>query len=493
MEQAGRTPFAHSYSVTHTAEALHREFVDLPAGEGQDADVSVAGRIMARRAMGKLVFLDLQDHTRRIQVCLDAKQVGKEPWSEAKEWIVVGDIVGARGSMRRTKNGELSVYVRDWAMLTKSLLPLPSKFSGLTDVETRYRKRQVDMIVNPEVRQTFVLRARLASALRRQLDGLGFLEVETPVLHAEAGGATARPFETYHHALKRPLVLRIATELHLKRLIVGGLDRVYELGRVFRNEGLSVRHNPEFTSLELYQAYADYHDMMQLTETLISDAALELLGTTKVVYGDEDIDLTPPWRRVTMHDLVREKTSVDFAAEGVTLTDAVAAAHAAGVRKEALAGVLSVGEVVNVAFEELCESELRQPTFVTDHPVEVSPLARRHRSKAGLTERFELFVVGRELANAFSELTDPVDQRARFEAQAARKAAGDLEATGVDEEFLQALEQGMPPTGGVGIGVDRLAMLLSNSPTIRDVIAFPQLRREQGSSSEEGSSSEDLE
>lgn len=483
LKQAGLTPYAYRWQSTHTAQALQEKFVDLANGEEEDFEVAIAGRILARRVFGKLAFFNLQDETGTIQLYLEKKRIqeqmgeqDEQAFNHLKQLTDVGDFIGVQGTIKRTDKGELSVYVREYTVLTKSLLPLPDKWHGLTDIAKRYRQRYVDLIVNPSVRETFRRRAQITASIRRYLDEQGFIEIETPVLNSEAGGAEARPFVTYHNTMEMDLYLRIATELHLKRLIVGGFEKVFELGRVFRNEGISTRHNPEFTTIEVYQAYADYNDMMDLTEALICTAAERSVGSLQVPYQGETIDLTSPWRRVTMHDAVQEKTGLDFSTFE-TLEAAQKAASNVGIT--GVDDCESVGQVLNEAFEQKVEATLIQPTFILDYPVEISPLAKPHRSQPGLVERFELFIVGRETANSFSELTDPVDQRQRLEAQAARKEAGDLEAHGVDEDFITALEYGMPPTGGLGIGIDRLAMLLSDAASIRDVIAFPLLKPEK--------------
>ncbi|MGB7522261.1 MAG: lysine--tRNA ligase, partial [Spirulinaceae cyanobacterium] len=479
LKEAGLVPYAYRWRSSATAAQLQEKYQDLSNGEEVEAQVAIAGRILARRVFGKLAFFNLQDETGTIQLYLDKKRIQAEmsdldnPFNLLKKLTDVGDIIGVTGTIKRTEKGELSVYVREYTMLTKSLLPLPDKWHGLTDTEKRYRQRYVDLIVNPAVRETFRRRAKITAAIRRYLEKEGFLEVETPVLQGEAGGADARPFVTYHNTLEMELYLRIATELHLKRLIVGGFEKVFEMGRIFRNEGISTRHNPEFTSIELYQAYADYNDMMELTEDLICTVAQEVLGTLEISYQGTTVNLQKPWQRVTMQDLVKEKTGLDFS-KFADFATAKIAAESSGI--EIPHDCQTLGKLLNEAFEQKVESTLVQPTFVMDFPVEISPLAKPHRSQTGLVERFELYATGRELANSFSELTDPLDQRQRLEAQAAKKAAGDLEAQGVDEDFRAALEYGMPPTGGLGIGIDRLVMLLTDAASIRDVIAFPLLK-----------------
>ena len=481
LQAHGQPPYALRFAPSHRAAALQEAHADLANGAERDETVTVAGRILTRRVLGKLAFFTLADESGTVQLYLEraaleaAHPDNPDIFQQLTTLTDAGDWIGASGTLRRTDRGELSVKVRDWTMLSKSLQPLPDKWHGLADVEKRYRQRYLDLIVSPHTRETFRRRAVLVSTMRRWLDECGFLEIETPVLQTEAGGADARPFATHHNALDLPLTLRIATELHLKRLVVGGFERVYELGRIFRNEGVSTRHNPEFTSVEVYQAYADYTDMMVLTEELIAACCQAVCGTTVISYQGVAVDLTPPWTRATMHELVQRATGLDFQA----FPDRAAAAAAmAAADLEVPEAADSVGRLLVEAFEQRVEGSLIQPTFVLDYPVEVSPLARPHRSRPGLVERFELFIVGRETANAFSELIDPVDQRARLEQQQERRRAGDPEAQTVDEDFLHALEIGMPPTGGLGIGIDRLTMLLTDSPSIRDVIAFPLLRPE---------------
>ena len=481
LKKIGLIPYAYQWKSSHDAASLQDKYASLKNGEEVEVDVAIAGRIIARRVFGKLAFFSLQDESGTIQLYLDKKEIQahmselESAFNHLKKLTDTGDIIGVKGSIKRTEKGELSVKVKEYEILTKSLLPLPDKWHGLTDTEKRYRQRYVDLIVNPQVRQTFRRRAQITASIRRYLDKQGFIEIETPVLQSEAGGAEARPFITYHNTLEMDLYLRIATELHLKRLIVGGFEKVFEMGRIFRNEGVSTKHNPEFTSIELYQAYADYNDMMELTEAIITTAAEEVLGTLNITYQGEQIDLSTPWRRVTMNDIVKEKSGLDFEAF-LDFETAKTEVKKAGL--EVPETCQSLGKLLNEVFEQTVEESLIQPTFILDFPVEISPLAKPHRDKQGLVERFELYIVGRELANSFSELTDPIDQRERLEKQAEQKAAGDLEAHSVDEDFLTALEYGMPPTGGLGIGIDRLIMLLTDSASIRDVIAFPLLKNQ---------------
>ena len=484
LKSIGQGPYGLNFRPTNSAVDLQKKYADLPNGEEKTDEVSIAGRITSRRVMGKLAFFTLADETGTIQLFLEKAVLNQIKNSQPNEnnfenltsLVDSGDWIGVTGILRRTDRGELSIKVFEWSMLSKSLQPLPDKWHGLADVEKRYRQRYLDLIVNPQSRKTFRTRALLVSSIRRWLDEKDFLEIETPVLQSEAGGADARPFITHHNTLDLPLYLRIATELHLKRLVVGGFQRVYELGRIFRNEGMSTRHNPEFTSVEIYEAFADYFDMMELTEKLLSSVCEKICGSTKINYQEQEIDLKPPWRRATMHQLVQEFTGIDFELFGDNVDDTKAAMLREGLQVQDKAD--SVGRLLNEAFEQAVEPNLVQPTFVIDYPIEISPLARKHRSKKGLVERFELFIVGRETANAFSELIDPIDQKERLLLQQAKKEAGDLEAHSLDEDFINALEVGMPPTGGLGIGIDRFVMLLTDSPSIRDVIAFPLLRPE---------------
>ena len=484
LKNLGQGPYGLNFRPSDTSSALQEKYADLPNGEEKQEEVSIAGRITSRRVMGKLAFFTLADETGTIQLFLEKATLNQNEINENSKnnfenitsLVDSGDWIGVIGILRRTDRGELSIKVFEWSMLSKSLQPLPDKWHGLADVEKRYRQRYLDLIVNPQSKKTFRTRALLVSSIRRWLDEKDFLEIETPVLQSEAGGADARPFITHHNTLDLPLYLRIATELHLKRLVVGGFQRVYELGRIFRNEGISTRHNPEFTSVEIYEAFSDYFDMMELTEQLLSSVCEKICGSTKINYQEQEINLKPPWRRATMHELVQEFTGIDFELFLDDVQAAKAAMLSQGLKIPDKAD--TVGRLLNEVFEQVVEPKLVQPTFVMDYPIEISPLARKHRSKEGLVERFELFIVGRETANAFSELIDPIDQKERLLLQQAKKEAGDLEAHGLDEDFINALEVGMPPTGGLGIGIDRFVMLLTDSPSIRDVIAFPLLRPE---------------
>ncbi|HET7488630.1 MAG TPA: lysine--tRNA ligase [Acidimicrobiales bacterium] len=454
------------------AASLQAEFGGLEAGAETGATASVAGRLMLRRVQGKLAFGTLQDSSGRVQ--LFARK-GRTPDFDTFCALSLGDWIGVRGEVLKTRTGELSVSVDEWVLLAEARRSFPDKWHGITDVDTRYRQRYVDLWVTDEARRTFLLRSRLISLLRRFLEDRGFVEVETPIFHPVAGGAAARPFVTHHNALDLDLYLRIATELYLKRLVVGGFEKVFEVGRTFRNEGLSPRHNPEFTMLEVYEAYADYGDMMALTEGLVVHLATELCGTTHLTYGGRELDLTPPWRRATLTELVEEHAHVHVDVD-MPVEDLRKVAEDHGIEPQSGWGP---GKLVLEIYEKTTESQLWGPVFVCDYPQEVSPLARVHRERPGLVERFEAILAGRELANAFSELVDPDDQRRRFEDQARAKAAGDEEAMDLDEDFLRALDYGFPPTGGLGIGIDRLVMLLADAHHIRDVLLFPTLRPEQ--------------
>ena len=473
LQQAGQDPFERtSWPQSDYAQPVKDAFVDPAEGEHGPA-VCMAGRMMSKWVMGKASFADLRDCTGRIQLYVRREDVGVDEYQAFKKFDI-GDIVGVRGFVFRTKMGEISVHVTEIVLLSKSLLPLPEKFHGLKDQETRYRQRYVDLIMNPEVRKTFEVRSGFIRYMRRYLDERGYMEVETPVLNTIAGGAAARPFITHHNTLDIDMYMRIATELPLKRLIVGGMDRVYEIGRIFRNEGMDPKHNPEFTTVELYQAYADFHTMMDIAEGILSGAAKEILGTYQVEWQGEQVDLTPGWRRLTMVDAVREYAGVDFAA----ITDdaeAVAAAKAIGVEL-ADAAEKTWGNALYACFDQKVEEKLVQPTFITMYPVEVSPLTKRSPEDPRLTERFELFICHSELANAYSELNDPIDQRQRFEKQVEQRERGDEETEMMDEDFLTAMEYGMPPTGGMGMGIDRCVMLLTGSTSIRDVILFPTMK-----------------
>ncbi|NLT96142.1 MAG: lysine--tRNA ligase [Clostridia bacterium] len=468
LKEKGLNPFGSRFETTHKIQEIIDRAQELI--ENQE-EVVVAGRLMAKRGHGKAGFANLQDVSGQIQIYSRVNDVGEEAHDLFKK-ADIGDILGVSGTVFITHKGELTIAIKSLTILTKSLRPLPEKFHGLKDVELRYRQRYVDLIMNPEVKKTFILRSKIIKAMREFLDNKGFLEVETPTMHAIAGGAAARPFITHHNALDIDLYMRIALELHLKRLIVGGLEKVYEIGRVFRNEGISTKHNPEFTMMELYQAYADYHDMMKITEEMIAYIAEKCLGTTKITYQGTEIDLTPPWNRITMVDAVKKYAGVDFN----EIQNDPEAREAAKKLNISVPEDATKGSVLNEIFEEIVEPHLVQPTFVMDYPIEVSPLAKRKTDDPNFTYRFEAFIFCRELANAFSELNDPIDQKERFLKQVEQREKGDEEAHMMDEDFVRALEYGMPPTGGLGIGVDRLVMLLTDSPSIRDVILFPTLR-----------------
>ena len=471
LQQAGKDPFQITkYDVTHHSTDIKNNFEEL---EGKT--VRIAGRVMSKRVMGKASFCNVQDLPGNIQVYVARDSIGEESYADFKKYDV-GDIVGIEGEVFKTKTGEISVHASQVILLSKSLQILPEKFHGLTNTDIRYRQRYTDLIMNQDVKDTFVKRSKIISAIRRYLDGQGFLEVETPMLVSNAGGAAARPFETHYNALDEDVKLRISLELYLKRLIVGGMERVFEIGRVFRNEGLDTRHNPEFTLMELYQAYTDYYGMMDLTENMFRYVAQEVCGTTVIPYAEETIDLGKPFERLTMVDAVKKYAGVDFD----QIPDTAAAKKLADEKGVHYEERHAKGDILNLFFEEFVEEHLIQPVFIMDHPVEISPLTKRKPDKPDYVERFELFIYGREMCNAYSELNDPIDQRERFKAQEAALAAGDEEANTTDEDFMNALEIGMPPTGGIGYGIDRLVMLLTNSPAIRDVLLFPTMKSLDG-------------
>lgn len=466
LREDGWAPYGDKYRVTHSSRQILNDF-EMLEGSG----VSFFGRLMTRRDHGKASFAHLQDENGQIQIYLREDRVGHNEYGLYQK-LDIGDIIGVTGEVFKTRKGEITVNVSSFKLLTKALRPLPEKWHGLKDIEMRYRQRYIDLMVNPESRRVFTLRSKVIQKMRDFLTDRGFLEVETPVMHTVAGGATARPFVTYHNTLDIELYLRIATELHLKRLVVGGFEKVFELGRIFRNEGISTNHNPEFTSVEIYQANADYEDMMSITEEMVSSIARDILGSTIINYQGKELDLTPPWPRKYLIDTVKELALVDFSQinDDVSARQ-VAAEHGIEVEKKT-----TRGEIIFAFFEEMCEKKLWGPVFVKDYPVEVSPLARRCTHNPDFTNRFEAFLAGKEIANAFTELIDPLDQRERFEQQVSQRLAGDDEAHMMDKDFITALEYGMPPTGGLGIGVDRLVMLLTDSPSIRDVILFPTMK-----------------
>ncbi|MEX6013113.1 lysine--tRNA ligase [Mammaliicoccus sciuri] len=476
LRDLGIDPFGKKFVRSGDSKSLHQEWDEFSKEELHDKEdesaVAIAGRLMTKRGKGKAGFAHVKDITGQIQIYVRKDQVGDEQF-EIWKHADLGDIVGVKGVVFKTNTGELSVKAKEFTVLTKSLRPLPDKYHGLQDIEQRYRQRYLDLITSEESTKTFITRSQIIQEMRTYLNNKGFLEVETPMMHQIAGGASARPFVTHHNALDVTLYMRIAIELHLKRLIVGGLEKVYEIGRVFRNEGVSTRHNPEFTMIELYEAYADYNDIMDLTESMVAAIAEKVLGSTTVQYGEESIDLAPNWRRWHMVDAVKEYTGVDFY-EVKTDEEAHTLAKEHNIEVE---DRMTYGHILNEFFEQRVEEKLIQPTFIYGHPIEISPLAKKNPEDPRFTDRFELFIVGREHANAFTELNDPIDQRERFEAQMKEKDQGNDEAHEMDDDFIEALEYGMPPTGGLGIGIDRLVMLLTNSASIRDVLLFPYMRQ----------------
>lgn len=466
LREEGWEPYGDKYRVTHSSRQIVNDFEVL-----EDSEVSFFGRLMTKRDHGKASFAHLQDEIGQLQIYLREDRVGQNEYRLYQK-LDIGDIIGVTGEVFKTRKGEITVNISSFKLLTKALRPLPEKWHGLRDIEMRYRQRYIDLMVNPASRHVFTMRSKVIQKMRNFLTDKGFLEVETPVMHTVAGGAAARPFVTYHNTLDIQLYLRIATELHLKRLVVGGFEKVFELGRIFRNEGISTNHNPEFTSVEIYQANADYEDMMSITEEMVSSIARDILGTTIINYQGKKLDLTPPWPRKYLIDTVKELAFVDFS----QINDDVSARQVAAEHGVEVEKTSSRGEIIFAFFEEMCEEKLWGPVFIKDYPVEVSPLARRCTHTTGFTNRFEAFLAGKEIANAFTELIDPLDQRERFEQQVSQRLAGDDEAHMMDKDFITALEYGMPPTGGLGIGVDRLVMLLTDSPSIRDVILFPTMK-----------------
>jgi len=467
LQAEGENPF----DVTTYNQEYHTADIIDNFDEMEGKQVSIAGRLMSKRVMGKASFFDLRDRCGKVQLYVTRDDMGEEVYKKFKK-LDIGDLVGVTGEVFRTQKGEISVRTNGYTLLSKSLLPLPEKFHGLRDTDLRYRQRYVDLIVNPEVKRTFEIRSKIITAIRNYLDSRGYMEVDTPILNTIPGGAAARPFITHHNTLDIDMYMRIAPELYLKRLIVGGFERVYEMGRQFRNEGMDIKHNPEFTTMEVYEAYTDYEGMMNLTESLISTVAQEVLGTTKITYQGTELDLAPGWARMTMIESIKKFAGIDFAE---TTTDAEAEALAKSVGIEVEKG-MTRGEIINLAFEEKVEDNLVQPTFIYEYPVEVSPLAKRYKDNPAFTERFEVFILGCEYGNAFSELNDPIDQKERFMKQVEKREKGDEEANMMDDDFVTALEYGLPPTGGLGIGIDRLVMLLTDSSSIRDVLLFPTMK-----------------